>query len=161
MIVDDLTTLLRPTVEGLGYELYDLEMLVGKGNGTLRIFIDKPEGIDLDDCEKVSRQVSAVLDVEDPIKNDYSLEVSSPGLDRRLKTAAHFERFIDAEIKVRMLRARKGGRKMRGFLRAVKDQNILLEVDGEAQDLPIAEIDMARLVPVADFTGANARGKQV
>ena len=92
MTRDELTSLLEPTVEGLGYELSDLEAKIGGKNGVLRLFIDKEDGISLDDCEKVSLAVSALLDVEDPLPGQYNLEVSSPGADRTLTKPAHFER---------------------------------------------------------------------
>ncbi|MEQ8206633.1 MAG: ribosome maturation factor RimP, partial [Woeseia sp.] len=94
MTSEELSRLLEPAIEGLGYELCDLEAKLGGRDGVLRVFIDKPEGIVLEDCEKVSRQISAILDLEDPLPGQYALEVSSPGLDRRLSKPAHFERFL-------------------------------------------------------------------
>jgi len=93
MTGDELATLLEPTVERLGYELADLEVRPGGRNGLVRVFIDGPDGIGLDDCEKVSLAVSALLDVEDPLPGNYNLEVSSPGLDRKLTKVEHFQRF--------------------------------------------------------------------
>ena len=92
MTSDELAKLLEPTVEGLGYEISDLEAKVGGQNGFVRIFIDKDDGINLDDCQKVSQAVSALLDVEDPLPGNYILEVSSPGAARKLTRPAHFER---------------------------------------------------------------------
>ena len=89
MLID----LLEPSVVSLGYELVDLELNMSRGHGLVRVFIDADEGITLEDCEKVSHQISGVLDVEDPIAVDYRLEVSSPGLDRKLVKPEHFDRF--------------------------------------------------------------------
>ena len=94
MTGEELGKLLEPTVERLGYELIDLELRLGGRQGMVRLFIDKPDGIDLDDCERVSRAVSALLDVEDPVPVNYNLEVSSPGLDRKLTKVEHLQRFV-------------------------------------------------------------------
>ncbi len=108
-----LRQLLEPTVTGLGYELVNIEYRSGE-NGLLRIFIDRPEGIGLGDCEKVSEQISALLDVEDPLPGHYSLEVSSPGTDRVLRTPAHFERFAGERVKVLLKIPRDGRRRYTG-----------------------------------------------
>src|SRR5262245_57723288 len=99
-----LVNLLEPAVASLGFELADLELHISRGRGLLRIFIDSDEGVTVDDCEAVSRQVSSVLDVADPIAGGYSLEVSSPGLDRRLVKPVHFDRFAGAEVQVKLRR---------------------------------------------------------
>ena len=98
MTGEELTKLLEPAVEQLGYELSDLEVKVGGRHGVIRLFIDKADGVGLEDCETVSRQVSALLDVEDPVPGHYVLEVSSPGLDRRLTKVEHFERFMGEDL---------------------------------------------------------------
>ena len=147
MTGDELATLLGPTVERLGFELADLEVRVGGKGGLVRIFIDKPEGIDLDDCEKVSLAVSALLDVEDPVSGNYSLEVSSPGLDRKLTKVEHFQRFEGGTVKVQMRFPIEGRRRFRGTLVSSDDENIVVEVDGESHSLPLKTIDTARLVP--------------
>lgn len=140
-------TLLEPTVVRLGYELSDLELRLGGGSGVVRLFIDKPEGVTLDDCEKVSRAVSALLDVEDPIPGHYNLEVSSPGTDRKLTKPEHFERFMGSIVKVQMRFPVGGRRRFRGELTAIDAGNIVVNVDGEPFELPMATIDTARLVP--------------
>ena len=150
MTGDELARLLEPTVERLGYELADLEVRLGGKGGLVRIFIDKPDGIGLDDCEKVSLAVSAILDVEDPVPGNYDLEVSSPGLDRKLTKVEHFQRFIGETVKVQMRFPIEGRRRFRGTLVSVDDENIVVEVDGESHSLPLAAIDTARLVPVVD-----------
>ena len=147
MTGSELQKLLEPTIERLGYELTDLEArLSGKG-GVLRLTIDSPDGIGLEDCEKVSYAASALLDVEDPVPGEYSLEVSSPGLDRKLTKVDHFQRFEGEILKVTMRFPINGRRRFRGTLVSSDDKNIVVEVDGEAYSLPLATIDEARLVP--------------
>ena len=116
MTGDELAKLLEPTVERLGYELADLEVRLGSKGGMVRVFIDKPEGIDLEDCEKVSLAVSALLDVEDPVPGNYNLEVSSPGLDRKLTKVEHFQRFAGDTVNVKMRFPIEGRRRFRGTL---------------------------------------------
>ncbi len=147
MTGDELAKLLEPTVERLGYELADLEVRLGGKGGMVRIFIDKPDGIDLDDCEKVSLAVSALLDVENPVPGNYNLEVSSPGLDRKLTKSEHFQRFEGETVKVQMRFPIEGRRRFRGTLVSSDDENIVVEVDGESHSLPLKTIDTARLVP--------------
>jgi ribosome maturation factor RimP len=147
MTQNELAKLLEPTVEGLGYELSDLEAKIGSQNGLLRLFIDKEDGINLDDCEKVSAAVSALLDVEDPLPGQYNLEVSSPGSDRTLTKLAHFERFAGETVKVQMRFPIEGRRRFRGKLLSADEKNIVVEVDGELYTLAIARIDIARLAP--------------
>ena len=139
--------LLEPTVERLGYELADLEVRLGGKGGLIRVFIDKPEGIDLEDCERVSLAVSALLDVEDPVPGNYNLEVSSPGLDRKLTKVEHFQRFEGETVNVKMRFPIEGRRRFRGTLVSSDDENIVVEVDGESHSLPLKTIDTARLVP--------------
>ena len=150
MAHDELLKLLEPTIERLGYELSDLEVKVGGKHGVVRVFIDKPDGIGLDDCEKVSLAVSALLDVEDPLPGHYDLEVSSPGLNRKLTKTAHFQRFTGETVKVQMRFPIEGRRRFRGTLVSSDDENIVVEVDGVAHTLPVATIDTARLVPGAN-----------
>ncbi|MGB5630065.1 MAG: ribosome maturation factor RimP [Woeseiaceae bacterium] len=150
MTGDELLKLLEPAVERLGYELADLEVRLGTKSGLVRVFIDKPDGIDLDDCEKVSLAVSALLDVEDPVPGNYNLEVSSPGLDRKLTKVEHFQRFEGETVKVQMRFPVEGRRRFRGKLVSSDDENIVVEVDGESHSLPLKTIDTARLVPVVE-----------
>ena len=147
MTGDELAKLLEPTVERLGYELTDLEVRLGGKGGLIRVFVDKADGIDLDDCEKVSLAVSALLDVEDPVPGNYNLEVSSPGLDRKLTKVEHFQRFAGETVKVQMRFPIEGRRRFRGTLVSSDDENIVVEVDGESHSLPLKTIDTARLVP--------------
>jgi len=150
MTGDELLKLLEPGVERLGYELADLEVRLGGKGGLIRVYIDKPEGVDLEDCEKVSRAVSALLDVEDPVPGNYNLEVSSPGLDRKLTKVEHFQRFEGETLKVQTRFPVEGRRRFRGTLVSSDDENIVLEVDGESHSLPLKTIDSARLVPAVE-----------
>jgi ribosome maturation factor RimP len=150
MTGDELAKLLEPAIERLGYELADLEVRLGGKGGLVRVFIDKPEGIDLDDCETVSRAVSALLDVEDPVPGNYNLEVSSPGLDRKLTKVEHFQRFEGEIVKVQMRFPIEGRRRFRGTLVSSDDENIVVDVDGESHSLPLKAIDTARLVPAVE-----------
>jgi ribosome maturation factor RimP len=144
---EEIRQLLEPTLAAMGYELVDLEARIGGRKGLLRLYIDKPDGVGLDDCERVSHQVSGVLDVEDPIPGEYVLEVSSPGLNRPLKRPEHFERFTGSEAKISMKAPLDGRRRFRGRLEGVEDGYVVVRVDGEPYRLRIADIDKARLVP--------------
>jgi len=143
---EGLIGLLEPTVNALGYELVDLDYRPGR-NGLLRLFIDREQGITLSDCEYVSGQISDLLDVEDPIVSDYSLEVSSPGLDRRLRTQAHFEAAVGSDVRIELRRAIDGRKRYRGLLTAVDGTQLELQGDGTTWHLPVREISIARLVP--------------
>ena len=148
MIVDELRRLIEPTIEGLGYELSDVEVNLGGRDGIVRVFVDRvPDGVGLADCETVSRQLSALLDVEDPIPENYRLEVSSPGLDRRLTKPEHFQRFLGEEVRVKLRFPLDGRSNFRGHLKSGTKDKIEIEVDGVLHQLPIATIDSARLVP--------------
>lgn len=143
----ELIELLAPVVESLGYELFHLE-LVGQGKtSTLRLYIDSPQGIDVDDCAKVSREISALMDVEDPLPEAYQLEVSSPGLDRPLVKIEHFQQFIGEEARVVMRYPLEARRKFKGRIEAVDDGVVVLSVDAEEYRLPVADMEKARLVP--------------
>jgi len=139
--------LLEPVVTGLGYELVEIEYQPNPKYGVLRIFIDQPEGIQLDDCQEVSNQVSALLDVEDPIPGHYNLEVSSPGLDRPLNKVEDFERFTGETVKIKTGMAIDGQRNFKGRLCGIEGDDITIEFDGKQVSLPLASIEKARLVP--------------
>jgi ribosome maturation factor RimP len=140
-----LIVLTEPLLERLGYELVELEYSAGRAHGVLRLFIDKAGGVGVGDCERVSREVSALLDVEDPIPSGYTLEVSSPGFDRVLRTQAHFERFAGARVFVELKVPRSGRRRYTGTLLSVDATGIAVEVDKERVEIPFAEIGKARL----------------
>jgi len=140
-----LIALIEPLLGRLGYELVELEHTAGRGSAVVRLFIDSPQGVGLTDCERVSREVSALLDVEDPIPTAYTLEVSSPGFDRVLRTPAHFARFVGARIAVELAVPREGRRRYTGTLVTADDTGIALEVDGQRVPMSFAEIGRARL----------------
>jgi ribosome maturation factor RimP len=143
---DRLLELLEPAVAAMGFELADLDAHFG-GRGLLRLYIDREGGVTLDDCQRVSEQVGAFLDVEDPLPSSYVLEVSSPGFDRRLRTLAHFERFSGEQAKVELRDAIDGRRRFTGRLAGVEGSTVLLEVEGELTRLPFGDIAEARLAP--------------
>jgi len=145
---EKLIALTEPLLGQLGYELVDLEYAPGRAHAQLRIFIDRAAGVGLDDCETVSREVSALLDVEDPVPTGYTLEVSSPGLDRILRTPAHFQRFVGERVRVELLNPRSGRRRYTGRLAALNAAGIELEVDGANVTVSFAEIGRARLAPL-------------
>ena len=140
-----LFVLVEPLLARLGFELVELEFAPGHGRALLRLFIDAPAGVGLDDCARVSREVAALLDVEDPIPMAYTLEVSSPGFDRLLRTPAHFGRFVGARVFVELKEPRAGRRRYTGTLLTVDDEGIALEVDRERVAVRFAEIGTARL----------------
>lgn len=142
-----LAALLAPGVEALGFELLAVEWAGAGGQRVLRVYIDGPQGITVEDCADVSEQLSGILDVEDPIPGPYQLEVSSPGADRPLVRPAHFARFRGHEVRVRLRVPRQGRRRWRGRLVASDERGIELEVDGERQHFALADIERARLVP--------------
>jgi len=148
MLRDTLTGLLRPVVEDLGYVLWDLEYSPGRGNGFVRLYIDAAAGITLEDCERVSRAVSVVLDTADPVPGQYTLEVSSPGLERPLRTAAHFAPYVGATVFVEVVQPLDGRRRFKGPLTAAGTESIEVEVDGRQFALPIAGIRKAHLAPL-------------
>ncbi len=174
-----LEELIRPVVEGLGYECWGIEYLSQGKHTTLRVYIeslnadfsapgasvsqDAPEvdeniteeqakesGIELKDCELVSRQISGILDVEDPISSDYTLEVSSPGMDRHLYTLDHYDRFKGHQIALRLRMPYEGRRKYNGLLNGIEGNDVVLQVDDEEYLFPIESIEKANVVPQFD-----------
>lgn len=144
-----LTETLEAEVNALGYELVELELQLGQRSGLLRLYIDSEAGITLEDCERVSHQVSALLDVEDPIPGRYNLEVSSPGLDRVLRTPAHFKRFTGERLKLETREpSPEGRRRYTGVLLEAGAEGIAVDVDGERFDIAYDNIAKARLAPV-------------
>ena len=140
--------LLEPGIRSMGYELVGIEYRGGgKGGSLLRVYIDSEVGITADDCQKVSYQVSGVLDVADPIPGHYTLEVSSPGLDRPLFKAEDYQRFAGHEVKLRLLHPINGQRRFTGRLAGMQDGQVVIEQDGEDIRLPYEQIEQARLVP--------------
>lgn len=139
--------LIEPTIRALGLSLWACELRQQANQALLRIYIDREDGtgVSLDDCTSVSREVGAILDVEDPIKSHYQLEVSSPGLDRVLLTLAHFERFIGQDVKVRLRAPRDNRRTLVGRIDKVTDGRIFLAVDNEIVNITLVDIQKANL----------------
>jgi len=140
--------MLEPGIRSLGYELVGVEFQSGgKGGGLLRVYIDSGDGISADDCQRVSYQVSGVLDVEDPIPGHYTLEVSSPGLDRLLFRRADFDRFAGQLVKLRLTYPIGGQRRFKGRLIGMRGEQVVIEADGTEISLPFEQVEQARLVP--------------
>ena len=141
-----LTDMLRPAVEEVGKELLGVEFISAGNQSVLRLFIDHEKGIDVDDCAEVSRQVGAILDVEDPISSEYNLEVSSPGVDRPLFDLAQFEAVIGETINVKLSIPLNGRRKFKGQLVSIEKDTLIVVVDGQDFELVFSNVDKANLV---------------
>ena len=140
--------LLEPVVAELGYELIELEFSPASARALVRLYIDRADGVpvQLDDCERASQAIGKVLDAQDPIEREYQLEVSSPGFDRPLRTAAHFARFAGSEARIELAEPIEGRRRFRGRLGQVVDGVVMIAVDRREWKLPLAGISKARLV---------------
>lgn len=177
MLREQLLRLAEPLVERLGYELVDVEYATTRSEATLRVYIDWPEGkmsqeaaqapddgtrafdgIGVEDCERVSRELSALLDVEDPIAVPYQLEVSSPGMDRILRTPAHYRRFAGQRVHVELVAARNGRRRYTGALERTGEEDFDVNVDGSVVTIRYAEVGQTRLAP--DWSRQKPRGKK-
>jgi len=144
-----LEDILRPVVEGLGYEFWGIEYRSQGYQSLLRVFIDDVEnGIGVDDCEKVSRQISGVMDVEDPIQTEYTLEVSSPGMDRPLFRPEQYQEFVGHQVQIRLRMAFEGRRKFQGLIKGVEGDDVVVVVDDHEYLLPFDSIDKAQIIPV-------------
>jgi ribosome maturation factor RimP len=139
--------MLTPAIEALGFELWGLEFFQQGRRSVLRLYIDGPDGVGVDDCALVSHQVSGVLDVEDPIAGEYTLEVSSPGWDRPLFTPSQFERFAGSLASVRLASPLNGRRKYKGVIQSVTGDMLELLVEGAPVKVPFANIDKANVEP--------------
>ncbi|MBR9828968.1 MAG: ribosome maturation factor RimP [Oceanospirillales bacterium] len=142
-----LQELIEPAVVALGLDLWGLDFHSAGRQSTLRIYIDGPEGVSVDDCARVSHQVSGILDVEDPIQEQYMLEVSSPGMDRPLFTLEHFKAYAGHTVQLRLRVPFEGRRKFKGLLNGVEGDEVLLVVDDEEYLLPVDYIDRANVIP--------------
>lgn len=146
-----LEDLVLDSIEALGFELVGIECQRAGRFLTVRLYIDKEGGVTIDDCSDVSRQVSAIFDVEDPIADKYNLEVSSPGLDRPLFTTAHYQRFVGRNVVIHLRIPMFDRRKWQGQIKEVDGDLITLTVDNEDRQFAFGNIQKANLVPVFDF----------
>jgi ribosome maturation factor RimP len=154
MQVRELRALLAPAVEALGFELWGVEYITRGRHRLLRVYIDGPEGVTVDDCAAVSHQVSGVLDVEDPVPGEYTLEVSSPGMDRTLFEPEQYARFDGSLLNLRLAVAFQGRRKVRGRIKAADDEGVLLVLeDGSEHRFAFADVDKATIEP--EFPGGK------
>jgi ribosome maturation factor RimP len=144
--IAQLNKMIAPAVEGFGYEFVGLEYKPASSQSVLRIYIDHKNGINVDDCAKVSRQVSAILDVEDPISGEYTLEVSSPGLDRPLFVAAHYQQFIGGNVKCKLRMPINGRRNFTGKIAEADENMIVIDYDNESVEIMIDDIEKAHLI---------------
>ncbi|MDR2215571.1 MAG: ribosome maturation factor RimP [Nevskiaceae bacterium] len=181
MLRDRLMELVEPLVARLGYELVDVEFVSTRSEATLRVYIDRSagavitdeaqtvtvgdevveareSGIGVDDCERVSRELSALLDAEDPITVSYQLEVSSPGADRVLRTPEHYRRFVGSRVLMELLAARDGRRRFTGELISAGDDEIELNVDGKPVTAQYGQIERTRLAP--DWSRHKPQGRK-
>ena len=145
-----LAEMLTPSVEDLGYELVGIEYIRAGKHSTLRVYIDQESGIFVDDCAVVSKQISAIMDVEDPITNEYTLEVSSPGLERPLFSAAHYLEFVGSEVKVQLRMPIQNRRKWKGIIASVDGEIICINVNGTEERFALSNIQKANIVPKFD-----------
>ncbi len=145
--------IIAPTLDGMGYELVRVQMSGGRQHSRLQVMAERADqrGMTVDDCAEISRAVSALLDVEDPIAGSYDLEVSSPGIDRPLTRPRDFERFAGQEAKIEMRETLDGRRRFRGLLKGFEEGCALLEVESETVKLPVEDIERAKLVLPGDI----------
>jgi len=144
---EHLLNLIEPIVEGLGYECVGVEYNPHPKHGLLRVYIDSAQGILLDDCTKVSHQISGVLDVEDPVPGNYHLEISSPGDDRPFFKLSQFEQYRGSQVLVHLFSPIQGRRKIKGFIEHVEGGEVALLEDGQLYNVPFSAMSKARLVP--------------
>ena len=142
-----LQEMLKPMVESLDCQLWGIDHISQGKHSTLRVYIERDEGVSVDDCAAVSHQISGILDVEDPISGVYTLEVSSPGMDRPLFTLDHFSAFAGSKVQIRLRVPFDGRRNFKGILNGIEGEDILLVVDDEEFLLPIDLIDRAQVIP--------------
>ena len=146
-----LTQLLRPTVESMGYSLWGIELISPGRRPTVRLYIEAESGVTVDDCAQVSHQVSGILDVEDPVSGEYTLEVSSPGVDRLLFHPEQYPPYIGEIVDVRLRLPVDGRRRFKGNLAVAEKETIVIEVDDQPYELPLRSVDRARAHPRLDI----------
>lgn len=139
--------LLRATVEALGFELWGVEYLSQGRHSVVRVYIDSPQGITVDDCAAVSEQVGSILDVEDPVTGEYTLEVSSPGVDRLLFRLEQYPGYVGEIVELRLRSAFEGRRKFKGVLKGLEGDDVVIQVDDHEYILPHGTIEKARVEP--------------
>ncbi len=141
-----LTTLIEPVINAMGYQLWGVEYLGQGKHSILRVYLDKTGGVDIDDCAQASKQISSLLDVEDPIKSEYTLEVSSPGLDRMLFNLKQFQEYAGFHAKLRLTESFEGQRNFTGQIKAVEKDEVILITSDEEFTLPYELIEKANLI---------------
>jgi len=146
-----LAELIEPTVEMLGYELWGLELISPNRRPTLRVFIDSPTGVTVDHCADVSRHIGGVLDVEDPFIGEYTLEVSSPGIDRLVFKREQFDSYEGEPIEIKLRMPFEGRRKFRGWFRGLEGDDLIVQVDDHEYLLPLNSVDKARVEPTPQW----------
>lgn len=146
MVQQEIEELLKPLVSELGYELWGCEYIAQGKHSLLRIYIDKADGIGIEDCERVSRQVSALLDVEDPIPGNYSLEVSSPGIPRPLFNKDHYKKYVGHEAQIKLIKPLNGSRRYSGMIEEANDEFLILRVGEERLEVQFSHIVKANLI---------------
>jgi len=144
---DQIQQLLESTVEAMGFELWGVEFLSQGRHSLLRVYIDGENGVNIDDCAAVSEQVSGVLDVEDPVPGEYTLEVSSPGMDRLLFKLDQYPAYVGEELELRLRSPFEGRRKFRGILKGIEGEDVVLQVEDHEYLLPHDAIEKARIRP--------------
>ena len=156
---EHLVNLIEPIVEGLGYECVGIEYNPHPKHGLLRIYIDSENGILVEDCTKVSHQISGVMDVEDPITSNYHLEISSPGADRPFFKVSQFERYVGSTVLVQLFKAIEGRRKITGLITKVEGETISLQEGEQVLEVPFIAMSKARLVPEYSIDKGGRSGK--
>jgi ribosome maturation factor RimP len=145
MVQNEIEQLLKPTIESMGYQLWGCEYLAQGKHSLLRVYIDKDDGIGIEDCEQVSRQVSALLDVEDPIPGNYSLEVSSPGIPRPMFRNWQYQRYIGQGVHIKLFKPVASTRKFAGTIVSADDNTLVLDISGTQQEFLFSNIVKANL----------------
>lgn len=148
--LEQLQGLLAPVVVALGYQCWGIDFSSQGKHSVLRIYINKEGGVLVDDCAIVSRQISGVLDVEDPISTEYTLEVSSPGMERPLFTIEQFALYAGEQVRIKLRSPFEGRRNFQGLLRGVEEQDVVVQVEDHEFLLPIDLIDKANIIPTFD-----------
>jgi ribosome maturation factor RimP len=142
-----ITDMLGPTVTALGLELWGVEHIGQGKHSVVRVYIDSPAGITVEDCASVSEQVGSILDVEDPITGEYTLEVSSPGMDRLLFKLPQYAGYVGETVELRLRSAFEGRRKYRGILKGIEGEDVVVQIDDQEFLLPYGAIEKARVQP--------------